>query len=720
MSHKRKFRGAHSTRAFQGLSQQSDPEKAPSSSQPQPPPPRKYSGVSDPYLNSALLNATDLGRDDAIRSFLAQGAAVDARDDLGLSALVHAARENHLGSVRTLLDAGAKIENGGDSSALIWAALNGNEHVVQYLMERGADITSTDEHGNTALFYAVRMGHLEAVETLVANGAKATDGENRDGDALFWAKKKGFDDIVEILERAARPDGLSGVNRNQNSNLLKAAEEGRNQEVQALLLMGVDVEALDEQGVTALMKASKNGHLETVHTLLDAGASTEDGRANSALVWAAWGGHLSVVELLLERGADIRAMDENGNTALFDAARMGHTEIVKTLLTHGASVSDSNNPTGNALSWAERKGHGDIVELLSREYKTTVSSTTGVPNGAVKQWKDMSIDADLDTVTITSGKGDVKSWDDMSTDEQQRVMEAFRAGVNPLGDDFELSGDEMERFQMLSELILSGQRLERELIDDDDPFALQGVTEEAPSVADVPSVFDEVSDEVSDDPLARALESGSTVGYYNSDGSFHYVQRRSELPLGQRLRTAEAQGEVGEELRAAEELYLAAASGDAGRVRHLLGDKGAHLLFALYFQKHRLGTEPPVMFFLSTLPPADRVNILEQVVADDRMNLDAYDKLAMAYLKSGRKRDAHKRLEKALAEGCITGAFFNVMSGKVGDLHNSYRGGYGSATNYADALAEFEKHVDQEDERKYGDFLAIYRVFCTVAHSGAV
>lgn len=58
-------------------------------------------------------------------------------------------------------------------------------------------------------------------------------------------------------------------------------------------------------------------------------------------------------------------------------------------------------------------------------------------------------------------------------------------------------------------------------------------------------------------------------------------------------------------------------------------------LLVVYFKKHRIGTEGPVLTILSSLPPIKRVYILEQVWKQDRSNVWIIDKLSMAYLKSG-------------------------------------------------------------------------------------
>lgn len=304
-----------------------------------------------------------------------------------------------------------------------------------------------------------------------------------------------------------------------------------------------------------------------------------------------------------------------------------------------------------------------------------------------------------------------KTSAEMRPEELKQALEAFSDGINPYGDQVQFPEEEFEALQALAKCIL--QLPVESVTEFSHDSTVSDRTTEKPFEIDCQPE----PRKVNYDHLSQALASGSSIGYYNSDGSFHYVQRRSELPLEQRLATAEQNGESVDELRADEELYVTAASGDLEQVRHRLGDTFPHRLVSLYFRKHRFGIESRVSFFLSTLPPSDRVEILEQIVADDPHNVDAYDKLAMAYLKSGQRREAHRRLERAQAEGLITEAFLNVMNNKLGLLDRSSRGGYGSASNYEEALAQLNRHVEQDDEKICGEFLSIYRAFCALAIS---
>ncbi|MCK4319157.1 ankyrin repeat domain-containing protein [Candidatus Micrarchaeota archaeon] len=57
-----------------------------------------------------------------------------------------------------------------------------------------------------------------------------------------------------------------------NGKLLKAAEKGDTREVERLIQEGVDIDAKDNYGWTALLLAAKEGHTKTAELLIEKGA----------------------------------------------------------------------------------------------------------------------------------------------------------------------------------------------------------------------------------------------------------------------------------------------------------------------------------------------------------------------------------------------------------------------------------------------------------------
>ena len=88
-----------------------------------------------------------------------------------------AAREGNLDIVQYLLARGANLESQhteSGSTPLIYAAANNHTQVMRYLIESGANIDATNDHGQTALFYAVESEAFEAAELLVKHNADTT------------------------------------------------------------------------------------------------------------------------------------------------------------------------------------------------------------------------------------------------------------------------------------------------------------------------------------------------------------------------------------------------------------------------------------------------------------------------------------------------------------------------------------------------------------------
>ena len=75
----------------------------------------------------------------------------------GMTALLYAAREGHMDSVRALLEAGADVNqvNGDKLSPLVTAIMNGHLDLAKYLLDHGADPNLAGVSGLTALYAAV-------------------------------------------------------------------------------------------------------------------------------------------------------------------------------------------------------------------------------------------------------------------------------------------------------------------------------------------------------------------------------------------------------------------------------------------------------------------------------------------------------------------------------------------------------------------------------------
>jgi ankyrin repeat protein len=74
----------------------------------------------------------------------------------------------------------------------------------------------------------------------------------------------------------------------------------------------------------------------------------------------------TVKELLTTPGIDVNAKDERGDTALIEAARFGHDHIAQVLLAAGANLKVRDKDGKTPLMIAIAGGHDEVVAVLKQ------------------------------------------------------------------------------------------------------------------------------------------------------------------------------------------------------------------------------------------------------------------------------------------------------------------------------------------------------------------
>lgn len=161
--------------------------------------------------------------------------------------------------------------------------------------------------------------------------------------------------------------GLQVIDPVTEEEMRQAALDGETARVISLLKAGVNVDAADQEGHTALMFASFNGHSEIVLALIGEKALVDrrDLLGRTALLYAATGPFPETVKILLEKGAQPNNVDsEEHFSPLMHAAAEGHLEVVKILLEYGADPTLTDVDNDNAESFARQAGHVQVAEFL--------------------------------------------------------------------------------------------------------------------------------------------------------------------------------------------------------------------------------------------------------------------------------------------------------------------------------------------------------------------
>ncbi|KAH0171239.1 hypothetical protein KCU67_g2276, partial [Aureobasidium melanogenum] len=138
-------------------------------------------------------------------------------------------------------------------------------------------------------------------------------------------------------------------------------------DVEALLLLAVDVNACGGDYHYALIAAAAKGHLKVVELLLAYGADPDltGDLEQTALHCAARAGYENIVRVLLNANADIDALDIWHVTVLGSACEGGHISVVQLLLDKGAKLDPIAD--NSALGPACFASHERIVCWLSKQ-----------------------------------------------------------------------------------------------------------------------------------------------------------------------------------------------------------------------------------------------------------------------------------------------------------------------------------------------------------------
>jgi len=147
-----------------------------------------------------------------------------------------------------------------------------------------------------------------------------------------------------------------------------AAWEGDLAKVVQMLQDGIDVNAQDEDGITALMKACRKNHANVALVLLerpDIKVNLANNSGTTALSLASAFGLPGVVKKLFEKGANVNAQGKYGYTALMRALRNEHADVALMLLEHPDIKVDLANEFGDAaLHDASENGMTEVVKKL--------------------------------------------------------------------------------------------------------------------------------------------------------------------------------------------------------------------------------------------------------------------------------------------------------------------------------------------------------------------
>ena len=325
--------------------------------------------------NTALTIAAFNGHSNIVRILLEHGSEVDTENHWGRTPLHYAIGKGHNYIATTLLKHNASnaihpystFEKTAQITALMVAAYVRNQEFVEALLERDSRVEIQDGIGKTALMYAV-MNEEDWFENIELFG----------DDVVEYVKaptRSGMEQDKIVKSLLTRTDGNSEYvinlqDKHGRTAIMMAALAGSEAIVKILKENKANIFIKDKLGNSVFTYAQNWPNIiETLSTETCSGYT---------LISEAKSGNVEMVEKLLQSGANIEARDEEGDTALIKAVNGGYVDIVRTILEHNANTEARNQEGDAPLFLATRLGHTEIVKLLIQFYAdTTVTNLYG-------------------------------------------------------------------------------------------------------------------------------------------------------------------------------------------------------------------------------------------------------------------------------------------------------------------------------------------------------
>lgn len=264
--------------------------------------------AKDSNNTTPLLYASKGGSLEIVQYLIKNGADINDITKRGKDCLVYAVDYLNYDVIDFLLNYGVlkKSKNiHAHKFALMIAAAKGNVNIIKLFIEHKVNLNVSDEQGKTPLMISLNTRDLEVVKLFLENGVNVNAKDNEGKTALMICCAIGIQEIIKcLIEYNANVDSID----NKSGNMLLYAIEG---------------------GCLEYVKTFHKKYNQDINSRY------EDDNTNTLMI-ACNGGYFEIVRYLVENGVDVNAVNKEGDTALNIAYFNSHVDIVNYLKFNGA------------------------------------------------------------------------------------------------------------------------------------------------------------------------------------------------------------------------------------------------------------------------------------------------------------------------------------------------------------------------------------------------
>jgi ankyrin repeat protein len=212
-------------------------------------------------LNTPLHESIRNKKDDISRMLIEKGCGLNNRDGIGRAPLHLAAEHNCKSIVELLIAKGADIESETDTklTPLHYTVLMTNNYeIVEYLIQKGANVNTIDHFGNLPLNSAAYHRSLRMIDLLLDNNADIDTSGTHGINTLLSAAEKGSVRLFKAITAKIGDDYFK--NEKYQESIMRSALSGGSLEIVNILLSkNIKINlSPDENGWTPLHFTASN------------------------------------------------------------------------------------------------------------------------------------------------------------------------------------------------------------------------------------------------------------------------------------------------------------------------------------------------------------------------------------------------------------------------------------------------------------------------------
>lgn len=239
-----------------------------------------------------------------------------------------------------------------DYPAMMYAAVLGDQSVLQILLDKGFTIDQVNSHEETALHIASRNGNVDTVAFLLDHGASLSLKNNEKKTPLALALEEGHTQVIQLLANKRKEELIKDPHYAEA--LFFTAKTGNVTLFESLLHDGVDRNLRSTRKESLYHTAVQYGHVNFIQKLKEKGFDFKHSSEEIASPFhcACLAGNITLIDLFLAWGEDINNTDQNGDTAIFHTAFGEHLIALRHLLSKNPDCSYKNLLQNDLLSAA--------------------------------------------------------------------------------------------------------------------------------------------------------------------------------------------------------------------------------------------------------------------------------------------------------------------------------------------------------------------------------